>query len=306
MKKFNLLFILVLSVFFVSSCSSNDDEDELTDTDSGAVQDVDNSGDTMPDGTTNDDDKTDTSSENEDSDNDSDNVDISDTDISENDDLDPNSDQDTDPEDTDIPDTETSDNDDDTGTADTDTDSGDSQPDDDADADTSEPAFPECSPTSAKPCILGKLIWSDINSKQPQNITWLEAEEHCKDLKEGGFDDWEMPTISELRTLVQNCKKTATDGLCKVTDECTSSNSTAKCYNIDLCTSTTNAIGIERCGDKTDGSYSKLGDAALYLWSSTTSNDAGDMVWFIYFKNTDITARKKTLTGRVRCVRRTK
>ena len=52
MKKFQLLFILVLSALFVFSCSSKDDgKEELTDTDSSAVQDDDNSGDTQPDGT---------------------------------------------------------------------------------------------------------------------------------------------------------------------------------------------------------------------------------------------------------------
>ena len=32
MKKFNLLFILILSAFLAFSCSHNDDEEELTDT----------------------------------------------------------------------------------------------------------------------------------------------------------------------------------------------------------------------------------------------------------------------------------
>ena len=101
LKKFNLLFILVLSAFFVLSCSSKDDEkEEVSDNDSSAVQDADSSGDTQPDETANDDDKTDTSPENDDSD-------TSDTDIPDNDM----------PENTDDPDTTP--------------DSGDSQPDED-------------------------------------------------------------------------------------------------------------------------------------------------------------------------------
>ena len=125
-------------------------------------------------------------------------------------------------------------------------------------------------------------------------------------MTEGGFKDWRMPTISELRTLIQNCAKTATGGSCNVTDECLSSLSTAnpRCYNIDLCTGTTNAIGIERCGDKTDGSYSKLGDGAVYSWSSSVPTNDQDNAWFIYFKNTNITTQPKNRTGQVRCVRR--
>lgn len=280
-KKFQLLFILVLSLFLVLSCSSKDDDmEELTDDD--------------------------TAPEYEDSD-DKNDVDMSDTDISDND-NDPTDDPD-DSDDIDTTDIDTLDNDDDTDTdtTDPDTDSGDSQPDDDADADTSEPAFPECSPTGTKPCIDSetKLIWSSATS---QNKKWAEAENRCSGLEEGGFEDWRMPTISELRTLVRNCQKTATGGLCKVTDECTASYSTAnpQCYNIDLCTSTTNALGIERCGDKTDGSYSLLGDASVYLWSSSVPDEDHDKAWYIYFKNTNILNQKKTLTGIVRCVRKDK
>ena len=68
MKKFQLLFILLLSAFLVFSCSSHDDDEIelLTDTDSSEVQDADNSTDTQPDATENDDDKTDTEPENDD------------------------------------------------------------------------------------------------------------------------------------------------------------------------------------------------------------------------------------------------
>ncbi len=319
MKKFDLIVILVLSVFLVFSCSSNDD-DEFTDTGWNGSSQGDDSTDTLPDAVANDEDKTDTSSEKDDSD--TSDQDIPDNDMPENTD-DPDttpdsgnsqSDNDTDPsEEPDEPaddydsDSDTSDNDTTDSDDDSDTDSGDSQPDDDGDTSTPEPALPECSPSGAKPCIdsATKLIWSSATS---QNKKWAEAENRCSELEEGGFKNWRMPTISELRTLVRNCQKTATGGLCKVTDECTASYSTAnpQCYNIDLCTSTTNALGIERCGDKTDGSYSLLGDASVYLWSSSVPDEDHDKAWYIYFKNTNILNQKKTLTGIVRCVRKDK
>ena len=320
MKKFQLLFILILSLFLVLSCSHNDEEEELDNSGNNTSQDGENSGDTLPETIGNDEDKTDTASESGDSDalddtdmpdndndptddsNDSDNTNISDTGMPDND-NDPADDPD-DSEDIDTTDIDTLDNDDDTDTY-PDTDSGDSQPDDDGDTSAPEPTLPECSPSGAKPCIdsATKLIWSSATS---QNKKWAEAENRCSELEEGGFKNWRMPTISELRTLVRNCQKTATGGLCKVTDECTASYSSAnpQCYNIDLCTSTTNAIGIERCGDQTDGSYSLLGDASVYLWSSSEPDEDHDKAWYIYFKNTNILNQKKTLTGQVRCVRR--
>ena len=132
MKKFNLLFILVLSAFLVFSCSSNDDEEELADTDSSAVQDADNSTDTQPDGTENEDDKTDSASENDDSDtsDSTDNSDTSDSDIPDNDitDSDDNSDTTQD----------SGDSQSDEDTADPTDDSGDSEPDDESDTNSND------------------------------------------------------------------------------------------------------------------------------------------------------------------------
>ncbi|MBO4712130.1 DUF1566 domain-containing protein [bacterium] len=114
MKKSLLIFTLILSAFLAFSCSNNDDEEELTDTDSSASQDSDNSGDTLPDETSNDDEKTDTASENEDPDisddhNDKDDVDTSDT-TSDSDDSDTTDDHDSDQTDP-TDDTDTTDDD---------------------------------------------------------------------------------------------------------------------------------------------------------------------------------------------------
>ncbi len=132
MKKFTTLFILVLSAFFIFSCSSNDDDEELTDTDSNAVQDADNSTDTQPDGTENEDDKTDSASENDDSDtsDSTDNSDTSDSDIPDNDITENTDDPDTTPD--------SGDSQPDENTADPTDDSGDSEPDDESDTNSND------------------------------------------------------------------------------------------------------------------------------------------------------------------------
>ena len=117
--------------------------------------------------------------------------------------------------DSDNPDT-TPDNDADSGDTVPDSDNGDSAPDsDDGDTANENPDnLPECSPTSATPCIDSEtgLIWS---GKAPERIRWIDAVDHCKNLKEGGYNDWKLPTIAALETLVKQCESSGySDGEC--------------------------------------------------------------------------------------------
>ena len=105
-------------------------------------------------------------------------------------------------------------------TSDSDNDSCDSTDDADSsdyadDSDNTDPLndnpdnLPECSPTSATPCIDSEaensdsektyLIWS---GKSPERLRWTDAINYCKNLKEGGYSDWQLPTIAALKTLL--------------------------------------------------------------------------------------------------------
>ena len=48
------------------------------------------------------------------------------------------------------------------------------------------------------------LVWSS-HSKYSYYWYWYEAAAYCKDLNEGGSNNWRVPTMDELRTLVRNC-----------------------------------------------------------------------------------------------------
>ena len=145
--------------------------------------------------------------------------------------------------------------------------------------------LPECSPTSGTPCLdsTHNLIWS-----AKKNGSVNEAVEDCKNLSEGGFTDWYLPGISELRTLIQNCPNTEFDGLCGVTSSCTHSTT---CHSSYCSPSCPNA--------------SKFGDK-FEFWSSTTPYDESNydpvFKWVIDF-STGRVMDKQGGSRYFRCVR---
>ena len=155
---------------------------------------------------------------------------------------------------------------------DTTPDNGNSQPDNDPSTPNDNPDnLPECSPTSTTPCIdseaLGAdsekayLIWS---GKSPERLRWIDAIDYCKNLKEGGYSDWQLPTMVALETLLR----------------CTIQPYTGSCNS-----------------ENSDGENSKFGDIAFF-WSTTR----GQGIDFYTGKIHD--TKSETETFDVRCVRK--
>lgn len=137
-----------------------------------------------------------------------------------------------------------------------------------------------------------KLQWSD---KAFSNfMSWEGAFLYCQHLKEGGHNDWRMPDIDELRTLIQNCPKTETGGECKVSkkNECLSANCL---FAEDNCSC--------RITEKNNGYYSKVGDSD-FLWSYTIFPENLDYRFGISFREGGIGIGRSGGDASVRCVRK--
>jgi hypothetical protein len=104
------------------------------------------------------------------------------------------------------------------------------------------------------------LCWSNASSN---SMDWDNAITYCENL--GG----RLPTISELRTLIQNCPATETGGECGVTDSCLSFDD---CRN-DPCGG---------CEHDESGKYSVFGDTG-WFWSSSEQSEHSDYAWVVEF-----------------------
>ncbi|MCU0661510.1 MAG: DUF1566 domain-containing protein [Myxococcota bacterium] len=149
--------------------------------------------------------------------------------------------------------------------------------------------------------VYGK-VWVDVStglmwqSYPYWSGEWEAAIAYCDALELGGYTDWSLPTISELRSLVRGCDATMTGGTCGVTDECL----TDDCYN-DSC------LGCQAFdGPGLDGCHwdVKLGGPCWVYWSSLSDVNSSDGAWYVEFEQGRVnTIDKDSTPGHARCVR---
>jgi hypothetical protein len=120
----------------------------------------------------------------------------------------------------------------------------------------------------------------------------------CNALTLCGFDDWAVPTIDELRSLVQGCPSTVTGGSCAVTNACLTTACNSGC---DICD---NMAGPGSQGCYLQGGLN--GPCSLY-WSSSIyfDPDRGSYRYrFIGFSDGNLWSCDPSDGNYVRCVRR--
>ncbi|MCZ7583388.1 MAG: DUF1566 domain-containing protein [Deltaproteobacteria bacterium] len=149
-------------------------------------------------------------------------------------------------------------------------------------------------------------VWTDPTSglmwQTDESHSSGSAETNCSDLTLAGFDDWRLPSISELRTLIRGCPTTQTGGACSVTDDCLE----ADCAD-DACTT---------CAAQEGPSNGCYGPAELpescFLFASTSKvadADGDTYRWYVNFDSGSVVnfvecdGCKKSFSTYKRCVR---
>jgi len=135
--------------------------------------------------------------------------------------------------------------------------------------------------------LVGNREWSELSEKK---MNFYEAKNYCRKLRDNGNSDWRLPTIDELRTLIQNCHESETDGKCKVSEDkgCLS----YECLSERYC----------ECGPNNMGVHSKLGDTVI-IWSSSMKTGSNDTIFVVDFLRAGINSIYIGTRNNVRCTR---
>jgi Protein of unknown function (DUF1566) len=162
-------------------------------------------------------------------------------------------------------------------------------PDDDVDDDVDDDADDDVWEDSTS-----GLMWQ--NPPLGEYTLWDDAIEYCESLELDGHDDWHLPTISELRSLIRGCDGTVSGGSCGVTDGCLDHQT---CWN-------DNCGGCDFMeGPGIYGAYSPDGvsNALYWYWSSSMAADPVYGAWLVSFSEGFIINHLGSNTYDVRCVR---
>jgi len=149
--------------------------------------------------------------------------------------------------------------------------------------------------------LLG-LMWSKAKTEP---LLYDAAEQYCNDLVIGKIDDWRIPTITEMRSLINGCVDTGTKGKCGVQDAC---------FYPDCQTEQCKGCEAEK-GNGEEGLYwlpriweHSPGGANGFFWSSTEKKEATGEggakkeYWTVSFVTGAVEGKESEIWGHVRCV----
>jgi hypothetical protein len=149
------------------------------------------------------------------------------------------------------------------------------------------------------------LCWQDPPYQKGRGLCWHAGINYCEQLSFDGYDDWRLPNITELRSLVRNCPTIETGGDCPIEhgsgwdDWAIGGESCLECYT-EISPETICFWDPTLKG--TCNRIDEIGSIVEY-WSSSPFVGDEDFAWFIHF-GLGVLGRNHTMSfGDVRCVR---
>jgi hypothetical protein len=154
------------------------------------------------------------------------------------------------------------------------------------------------------------LCWQDPPYQKERGLCWEAANDYCDELSFDGHDDWRLPNINELRTLLVGCPNTEDGGACPVKD-----GSGWGDMDVETCASCVTGeaadegeLGLYDCywDSELQGTCNRdtEDDPAVEYWTSSPNVDDPE-IWaaFIHFGSGIIGYNHTVSWGDVRCVR---
>lgn len=132
-------------------------------------------------------------------------------------------------------------------------------------------------------------------------LAWDDALTHCDSLELGGYTDWRLPDISELRTLLRGCADTVTGGTCRIgtgEGQCLDTGADCKtnaCYGCD-----------DGAGPDAEGCYwqIELSKGCTIYWSSSEATGGlGENAWVVNFNYAGVDTSRIAYANYALCVR---
>ncbi len=142
------------------------------------------------------------------------------------------------------------------------------------------------------------FIWQRGNGT---GMKWEEAKTYCENLVLGGYSDWRLPTISELRTIIKGCAATETGGVCAVTDKCLDY---GDCFYRNKCLVCDDNKGLGENGFYWQkGVWEYSGGQYWWFWSSSARSDYTGYKWYVSFSRGGVYYGGMPNNYYVKCVR---
>jgi len=141
------------------------------------------------------------------------------------------------------------------------------------------------------------LSWQRHSTSTVFDYYW--ANDYCEKLVLDGHDDWRLPTIDELRSLVRGCPPVERGGACRVDWNCLS----LDCHDLNC----TPEECLDWSGPGEAGCYwpaEMTGDCDESHWSSSAREDDERRMWDLRFRDAYLSWSTRDSQQGVRCVRR--